>query len=116
MTKERMERLMEMYQGIGVETESGQYYFYEAFGMGTGFEDAVKRVNDTFSGMKWGKYKVFIAQSEEVERMVNIHDEEVVIYETKEGDVVAVLEDQAIRVFESVDRAVDKLYKAGFIF
>ena len=116
MTKERMERLMEMYHGIGVETEGGQYYFYEAFGMGTGFEDAVKRVNDTFSDMKWGKYKVFIAQSEEVERMVNFHDEEVVIYETKEGDVVAVLEDQAIRVFESVDRAVDKLYKAGFIF
>ena len=48
--------------------------------------------------------------------MINIHDEEVVIYETKEGDVVAVLEDQAIRVFETVDRAIDKCYKAGFIF
>lgn len=85
MTKERMERLMELYHGIGVETEGGQYYFYEAFGMGTAFEDAVKRVNDTFSGMKWGKYKVFISQSEEVERMVNYHDEEAVIYETKGG-------------------------------
>ena len=116
MTKERMERLMEMYQGIGVETEGGQYYFYEAFGMGTAFEDAVKRVNDTFSGMKWGKYKVFIAQSEEVERMVNFHDEEVVIYETKEGDVVAVLEDQAIRVFANVEHALDRLYRAGFRF
>ena len=116
MTKERMKRLMEMYQGIGVETENGQCYFYEAFGMGTGFEDAVKRVNDTFSGQKFGKYKVFIARSEEVERMVNIHSEEVIIYETKEGDVVTVLESQAIRVYESVDRAVSMLYRAGFIF
>ena len=48
--------------------------------------------------------------------MINFHGEEVVIYETKDGDVVAVLENQAIRVFESVDRAIDKLYKAGFIF
>ena len=116
MTKERMEKLMGMFQGIGVETEGGKHYFYEVSGMGMAFEDAVKRVNDKFSGMEWGKYKVFIAQSEEVERMINFHGEEVVIYETKDGDVVAVLENQAIRVFESVDRAIDKLYKEGFIF
>ena len=106
--------MMEIYQGIGVRTEKGVYYFYEAFD--GDFEGAVKRVNDTFSGQKFGKYKVFIAHSEEVERMINIHDEEVVIYETKEGDVVAVLEGQAIRVFETVDRAIDRCYKAGFIF
>ena len=114
MTKERFDRMMEIYRGIGVKTEDGQRYFYEAFS--GDFEDAVKRVNDTFSGQKFGKYKVFISRSEEVERMTNIHDEEVVIYETKDGDVVAVLEDQAIRVFEPVDRAIDKCYKAGFIF
>ena len=114
MTKERMERLMEMYQGIGVETEDGNRYFYEAFG--NDFEGAVKRVNDTFLDQRFGKYKVFIAQSEEVERMINFHDEEVVVYETKEGDVVAVLEGYAIRIFENVDRAINKLYKAGFIF
>ena len=114
MTKENFDAMMKNYHGIGVETEDGQRYFYAAFS--GDFEGAVKRVNDTFSGQKFGKYKVYIAHSEEVERMINIHDEEVVIYETKEGDVVAVLEDQAIRVFETVDRAIDKCYKAGFIF
>lgn len=114
MTKERFDAMMKNYQGIGVETENGQRYFYEAFG--GDFKGAVKRVNDTFSGHKFGKYKVFIARSEEVERMVNIHSEEVIIYETKRGDVVTVLEFQAIRVFESVDRAVSMLYRAGFIF
>ena len=114
MTKERMEILMEMYHGIGVETEDGQRYFYEVFFLF--FEGAVNRVNDTFSSMKFGKYKVFIAHAEEVERMVNFHDEEVIIYETDEGDVVAVLENQAIRVFEDVEHAINKLYKAGFIF
>ncbi len=114
MTKERMERMMEMHRGIGVETENGQYYFYEAFDFD--FKGAVKRVNDSFSGMEHGKYKVFIAQSEEVERMKNSNNEEVVVYVTKNGDAVAVLENQAIRVFENVNFAIDKLYKAGFIF
>ncbi|MBR4590192.1 MAG: hypothetical protein IKO36_05945 [Bacteroidaceae bacterium] len=114
MTKERMERLMELYQGIGVETEDGQRYFYEAFGLD--FEGAVKRVNHTFIGHKFGKYKVFIAQSEEVERMTDIRGEEVIIYKTKDGDVVSVLDGEAIRVWESVDRALEILYKAGWIF
>ena len=114
MTKKRMERLMEMHQGIGVKTENGLYYFYEAFD--SDFKGAVKRVNDHFSGMKFGKYKVFIAQAVEVERMVNFYDEEAIIYETNDGDVVAVLEDQAIRVFDNTDQAINKLYKAGFIF
>ena len=48
MTKERMERLMELYQGIGVETENGQHYFYEAFD--SDFKGAVERVNHTFIG------------------------------------------------------------------
>lgn len=114
MTKERMERLMEMYQGIGVETENGQCYFYEAFDLD--LEGAIKRVHNTFSGLKFGNYKVFIAQSQEVERMINLHEEEVVIYETKNGDAIAVLENQAIRLFENVGCAVDKLHKAGFIY
>ena len=114
MTKERMERLMELYQGIGVETENGQHYFYEAFD--SDFQGAVERVNHTFIGHKFGKYKVFIAQSEEVERMTNIYDEEVIVYETTEGDVVAILEDQAIRVFANVEHALDRLYRAGFRF
>ena len=114
MTKERMERLMELYQGIGVETENGQHYFYEAFD--SDFKGAVERVNHTFIGHKFGKYKVFIAQSEEVERMTNIYDEEVIVYETTEGDVVAILEDQAIRVFANVEHALDRLYMAGFRF
>jgi len=114
MTKERMERLMELYQGIGVETENGQHYFYEAFD--SDFQGAVERVNNTFIGHKFGKYKVFIAQSEEVERMTNIHGEEVVIYKTKDHGVVSVLEGEAIRVWESVDRALEILYKAGWIF
>ncbi len=113
MTEEKFDAMMKNYQGIGVETENGQRYFYEAFG--GDFEGAVKRVNDTFSGQKFGKYKVFIARSEETERMVNIRDEEVVIYKTKEGDVVAVLENQAIRVYESVVSAISMLYRAGFI-
>lgn len=114
MTKERMERLMELYQGIGVETENGQHYFYEAFD--SDFQGAVERVNHTFIGHRFGKYKVFIAQSEEVERMTNFYDEEVIVYKTTEGDVVAILEDQAIRVFANVEHALDRLYGAGFRF
>jgi len=112
MTKERMERLMELYEGIGVETESGQRYFYEDFE--SDIEGAVKRVNDTFGGMKFGKYKVFIAQSEEVEKMTYEHGDVVVIYKTKTGDVIGVLDGYSMRVFESVERAVDMLHQAGF--
>lgn len=114
MTKERFDAMMENNQGIGVETENGQRYFYEAFG--GDFEGAVKRVNDTFSDQRFGNYKVFIARSEEVERMINFYDEEVIVYETTEGDVVAILEDQAIRVFANVEHALDRLYRAGFRF
>lgn len=112
MTKERMERLMELYEGIGVETESGQRYFYEDFE--SDIECAVKRVNDTFGGMKFGKYKVFIAQSEEVKKMKYEHGDVVVIYKTKTGDVIGVLDGYSMRVFESVERAVDMLHQAGF--
>lgn len=112
MTKERIERLMELYEGIGVETESGQRYFYEDFE--SDIECAVKRVNDTFGGMKFGKYKVFIAQSEEVEKMKYEHGGVVVIYKTKTGDVIGVLDGYSMRVFESVERAVDMLHQAGF--
>jgi hypothetical protein len=112
MTKERMERLMELYEGIGVETESGQRYFYEDFE--SDIEGAVKRVNNTFGGMKFGKYKVFIAQSEEVEKMKYEHGDVVVIYKTKTGDVIGVLDGYSMRVFESVERAVDMLHQAGF--
>jgi len=113
MPRERMEELMKAYPGIGVETDRGQRYFYEAFG--NDFEDAVKRVNETFSDHRFGKYKVFIAHSVEVERLKSYLNEEVVIYKTYEGDVAAVLENEAIRVFQDVDTAISKLHRAGFV-
>ena len=111
MTKEKMENLMENHRGIGVETENGVCYFYEVFN--NDFKSVIKRINGS---MKHVNYKVYIAHAEEVERMLNFDDEEVVIYETTEGDVVGVLENQAIRLFKSVDSAINMCYKAGFIF
>ena len=57
-----------------------------------------------------------IANAEEVDRMINLYDEEAIIYETNRGDVVVVFEDQTIRVFKDIEHAVRKLYKFGYIF
>lgn len=111
MTKERMSRLMEFNYGIGVVTDSGACYFYEAFD--SDLRSAAKRVKEQLPD---GGYKVFISRAEEVERMIDARDEEAVIYKTDKGDVVAVLDGEAIRFFNNVENAINKLYKAGFIF
>ena len=51
----------------------------------------------------------------ELERMVNFHGEEVILYEDENNEIIAKLEGEAVKKFKSLDYAIGILYRAGFI-
>lgn len=54
--------------------------------------------------------------AEEVERMINFHDEWAIVYQMEDGSSFWIHDGRISRIYHNSDRAVNILYRAGFIF